>query len=201
MLTERQEAILEYIRSYQDKEQVPPSSRLVQRRFGFSSQTTALRHLRGLTAKGLVQQFADGRWGIKIAGTQMHFTAVPVYGSIPAGLPAFTEQQPAELLPFDTRILGTRHPVWAVQVHGDSMSGAHIDEGDIAILERREPKPGEIIAALVDETTTTLKRYLVVQGRPVLRAANENYPDIYPVSLESQGVLVAIFRRQFTIRP
>ena len=201
MLTEKQEAILDYVRSYQERERIPPSSRLVQRRFGFSSQTTALRHLRALSAKGLVEQFADGRWGIKAAATQTYFTDVPVYGSIPAGVPRFTEQQPEELLPFDTRILGTRRPVWAVRVQGDSMTDAHIVEGDIAILERREAKPGEIIAALVDDTNTTLKRYLVVEGRPVLRAANEKYPDIFPASLESQGVLVAVFRRQAHVHP
>lgn len=194
MMTKRQEEILEYIRSYQEKERIPPSSRLVQRRFGFASQTTAVRHLRALAAKGQVEQLADGKWGVSIPEIQSHFTDVPIYGSIPAGAPGFVEQQPVEMLPFDTRILGTRLPVWAVRVWGDSMIGDHIAEGDIAILERREAKPGEIIAALVDDTNTTLKRYLVIDGRPVLRAANEKYSDIFPASLESQGVLVAVLR-------
>jgi repressor LexA len=194
MLTERQDGILEYIRSYQERERVPPSSRLVQRHFGFLSQTTAVRHLRTLAAKGLLEQLADGRWGVIATNIQGHFVEVPVYGSIPAGAPAFTEQQVAEILRIDLRMLGTKGRVWAVRVEGDSMIGAHIAEGDIAILEKREPQPGEIIAALVDETSTTLKSFIIEGGRPVLRAANAKYADIFPSTLECQGVLVGLFR-------
>jgi len=196
MLTEKQTAILDYLRTYQAQEHVPASSRMVQRKFGFSSQTTVMRHFWALATMGLVEQFSDGRWGMSTDVVGGHFTDIPVYGSIPAGAPEFTEQQPAETLSFDARVLGTKGQVWAVRVQGDSMTGAHIVEGDIAILEKREPRPGEIIAALVDETTTTLKRYLVEEGRPLLRAANDKYRDIFPAVLECQGVLIAIFRRQ-----
>jgi repressor LexA len=76
------------------------------------------------------------------------------------------------------------------------MIGAHIMDGDLVILERREPRPGDIIAALVDETTTTLKRLVHVRGRAVLRAENRRYRDIVPErGLESQGVLVGLIRR------
>jgi repressor LexA len=88
--------------------------------------------------------------------------------------------------------------LWAVRIQGESMIDAHIAEGDLAILEKREPRDGEIIAALVDGNDTTLKRYLVVDGRAVLRASNKKYEDIFPRTLESQGVLVAIFRRLVT---
>jgi len=92
------------------------------------------------------------------------------------------------------------HQVWALRVHGDSMVGAHILDGDLAVLERREPRDGDIIAALVDETTTTLKRLVHVRGRAVLRAANRRYRDIVPEHrLESQGVLVGLIRRGVTL--
>ena len=76
------------------------------------------------------------------------------------------------------------------------MIGAHILDGDLVVLERREPRPGEIIAALVDDTTTTLKRFVRVGGRAVLRAENKRFKDIVPERLESQGVLVGVIRRQ-----
>jgi hypothetical protein len=76
------------------------------------------------------------------------------------------------------------------------MIDAHIMDGDLVVLERREPREGDIIAALVDETTTTLKRLVHLRGRPVLRAANRRYRDIVPERrLESQGVLVGLIRR------
>ena len=76
------------------------------------------------------------------------------------------------------------------------MTDAAILDGDLAVLERREPRAGDIIAALVDETTTTLKRLVFVRGRPVLRPENRRYQDIVPEQrLESQGVLVGVIRR------
>ena len=88
------------------------------------------------------------------------------------------------------------HLLWALRVQGDSMIGAHIVDGDIVVLERREPRVGEIIAALVDGTSSTLKRLVREGGRSVLRAENERYADIVPEQgLESQGVVVGVIRR------
>ena len=75
------------------------------------------------------------------------------------------------------------------------MIGANIVDGDLVALERREPQAGDIIAALVDETTTTLKRMVRLRGRTVLRAENPRYPDLTPERIESQGVVVGVIRR------
>jgi repressor LexA len=77
------------------------------------------------------------------------------------------------------------------------MIDAQIRSGDIGIFEQREPRIGDIIAALVNETTVTLKRLVEVKGKRILRAENKNYPDIIPVSgLECQGVLIGMIRTQ-----
>jgi repressor LexA len=89
-----------------------------------------------------------------------------------------------------------RKNLWALRVTGDSMIGANIQSGDLGIFERREPHPGDIIAALVDGTSTTLKRLVKVRGQLVLRAENKNYADIVPTErLECQGVMVGLVRR------
>jgi repressor LexA len=200
MLTERQEQILDFIRGFQRDKGVPPSSREIQRRFRFSSQTTVIGHLRALANKGQIEQLAGRTWGLKAPIVQAHLFDMPVYGSIPAGLPALQEQSPEETVPIDPAVFGLRRPtperVWALRVHGDSMVDAAILDGDLVVLERREPREGDIIAALVDETSTTLKRLVTVKGRPVLRAENRRYRDIVPErSLESQGVVVGLIRR------
>jgi repressor LexA len=87
------------------------------------------------------------------------------------------EQTIEETLTVDPAVFGVRRPrphhCWALRVSGDSMIDAHILDGDLVVLERREPRRGDIIAALVDDTTTTLKRLVQVGGRPVLRAENK----------------------------
>jgi repressor LexA len=199
-MTERQEEILEFIRQYQQEHHLPPSTRVIQRHFGFSSQNSVMSHLRALAQKQQVSKLDDRKWGLKASQVQGQLFAVPVYGSIPAGLPAMQEQDIEEMLPVDPAIFGVRRPrphqCWALRVQGDSMVDAHILDGDLVILERRDPRPGEIIAALVDATSTTLKRLVHVAGRPVLRAANKRYRDIVPETLECQGVLVGLVRRQ-----
>jgi repressor LexA len=75
------------------------------------------------------------------------------------------------------------------------MTGAHIVEGDVVFLTPREPRPREIVAALIDGEST-LKRFLVQHGQAFLRAENPRYPDLIPVSeLLIQGVMVGLLRR------
>ncbi len=201
MLTERQEAILDFIRRYQSAENVPPSTRVIQQHFGLSAQSTVAQHLRALANKGQLEQLADGRWGLRALATQAQLFEVPVLGAIPAGLPALQEQEPDEIIAIDPAVFGIRRPrpgrLWALRVTGDSMIEAHILDGDLVLMEWREPRVGEVIAALVDETTTTLKRLVREKGRMLLRAANPRYPDIAPSRLEAQGVVLGVIRRKF----
>ena len=85
--------------------------------------------------------------------------------------------------------------VFALNVRGDSMIDAHICDGDTVVLEMREPRDGDVVAALIDGETT-LKRYIVNSGKPHLQAENEMYPDLIPLSeLVIQGVMVALLRK------
>ena len=75
------------------------------------------------------------------------------------------------------------------------MIDAHICDGDTVVLEMREPRDGDVVAALIDGETT-LKRYIVKSGKPHLHAENEMYPDLIPLSeLVIQGVMVALLRK------
>jgi len=199
MLTERQETILNFVSEYQAAQSVPPSTREVARKFGCSQQGAA-KHLQALARKGQLEKLVDGKWGLQARSVQGHLFEVPVYGAIPAGLPAMQEQEPEETVALDPAIFGVRKPrpghFWFLRVTGDSMTGAGILDGDWVALARKEPRPGDIIAALMDETTTTLKRFVKEGGRTLLRAANPRYADLLPGRLESQGVVVGVIRRK-----
>lgn len=199
MLTERQDQILDFVKTHQRTHGVPPSTRQIGRQLE-ASQATVMGHLRALAKKSQLEKLADGKWGLKAAGVQTHLFEAPIYGSIPAGLPAMQEQTPDETITVDPSLFGVRRArpdhFWFLRVRGDSMIDAHILDGDLVALERREPRPGDIIAALVDDTETTLKRLVREGGRLILRAANASYADIIPTrGLESQGVVVGLIRR------
>ncbi|HZZ59340.1 MAG TPA: transcriptional repressor LexA [Opitutaceae bacterium] len=201
MLTERQQAVLDFVRQRQGEAGIPPSIRDIQRHFGFKSTNAAFCHLRALAKRGLIEQLGGKTWGLRAREVQAHLFSVPVYGAIPAGVPTLEEQQAEESIGIDPSFFGVRRQrpeqLWALRVRGDSMVGAHILDGDVVVLERRDPRAGEIVAALVDGTTSTLKRLVQAKGRAVLRAENKRYADIVPQEKwECQGVVVGVIRRR-----
>jgi repressor LexA len=122
---------------------------------------------------------------------------IPIFGSIAAGMAQDVEQDRQGCISIDIASLGLpRHArTFALKVRGDSMIDAHICSGDTVILEFREPRKGDIVAALIDGETT-LKRYLVEKGRPFLRAENASFPDLIPAQeLIIQGVMIALLRQ------
>ncbi len=192
---------MDFVKEYQRAQGVTPSTREIARTFG-CSQPTVLKHLQALARKGQLDKLADGKWGSKAAQVQGHLFPAPVFGAIPAGLPAMREQEPERVIHVDPTLFGVRSArpdnFWFLRVTGDSMTGAHILDGDFVALHRRDPRPGDVIAALVDETSTTLKTFLKEKGRTLLRAANPRYADIFPHHLESQGVVVGVLRPRFS---
>ena len=75
------------------------------------------------------------------------------------------------------------------------MEGAGIRDGDLAVLERKEPREGDVVAALVDGEVT-LKRLVAERRSWFLKSENPEYPDLTPRrDLQIQGVLVGLVRR------
>jgi len=172
--------------------------REIQNHFGFASPNAAASHLRALERKKLLRHEPGAARTLRLAGDdRKEVAAIPIYGDIPAGFPEAREQSPDGCIYADLDSLDIRRTArtFAVRVRGESMTGAHILDGDLVVLELREPNHGNIVAALIDGETT-LKRYLVKNRRPFLRAENPQYPDLIPAhELVIQGVMIALFRK------
>lgn len=198
-LTARQQEVLEFIEQSQANRGVIPSTREIQEHFGFASQTAAVNHLKALQRKGIIQRLAGKARAVALV-SQLHrepIVDIPIYGTIPAGMAVETEQDHLGTVSIDAVSAGVARgqKTFALRVRGDSMVGAQISDGDLAVLEMREPRTGEIVAALIDGETT-LKRYVVENGRPYLKAENPAYPDLIPSEeLIIQGVMVALIRK------
>lgn len=199
MLTPRQQEILDYVLSHQAQHGVFPTLREIQARFKFASPFAVSRHLQALDKKGVLKRLpGKSRSFVSSAGFSAPSTRIPLYGTIPAGLPVDAVQEPDSHVGVDLAALGIRPgtTVYALTVRGDSMTGAGILEGDLVFLSPREPRPRDIVAALIDGEST-LKRYLLEGQRPYLRAENPRYPDLLPADeLVIQGVMVGLLRRQ-----
>ena len=115
--------------------------------------------------------------------------------SVRAGLP---EQAPdsTATVTIDSYLIPHPSKTSLVRVKGDSMIGAGILDGDLAVVEwRTDARPGEIVVALVDGELT-LKYLARDQAGYYLKPANDAYPDIRAGGqLEVSGVMVGLVRR------
>lgn len=208
-LTNRQQEILSFIENYEWKNGYWPSIREIQETFDFKSTNAVMGHLRALEKKNFIQRIPGQARTFRINHPKVvemptipedaiDVVNIPIMGSIAAGYPDRVE--PAgeiSQLQVDIQTAGTlgRYRSFALQVHGESMVDAEIYDGDNVIIEPREPRDGDIVAALIDGETT-LKRYIQKPGEPpYLKAENKLYPELYPVNeLCIQGVAKAVVR-------
>jgi repressor LexA len=123
--------------------------------------------------------------------------SVPVMGRIAAGVPrsAIEDHSHALVMPPEFLAQGEH---FALEVRGDSMIDAGIQEGDTVILKRTSAaESGEIVVALIDDEEATLKR-LRKKGQSIaLEPANSAFETriFGPDRVKIQGKLVALLRR------
>ena len=193
-----QQMVLSFIEQYQEENQRPPTIREIQDHCGFKSPRAVSYILEKLEAAKMIIRRAHSR-GVQLTRSAANASNVqlPLFASIPAGSPDMFEATDApERLRFIPTTLGISNPgkAFAVRVRGDSMIDAGIFSGDIVVLEKKEPRTGDIVAALVDGENT-LKRFMSENGRVYLKAENRDYPNIEPQEkLDIQGVVVSVLR-------
>jgi len=201
-LTERQREVLEFIKKTQRLTVQTPSLREIARHFGFGSMTAAADHVRALKRKGMLESSPRRARSLRVISSLESFRRmvvdIPIYGEIPAGFADERHQEAKGCISVDVQSLGIRPTArtFALQVRGDSMIGRHILDGDYVIVEQGvTPRKGDVVAALIDQEST-LKTFMIDQGKPVLKAENPRYPKLIPAQeLMIQGVMVGLIRR------
>jgi repressor LexA len=201
--THRQRDVLQLLELRQAQGAPPPSYREIGEHLGIPNVSAVAKHVAALRRKGLLATTEGKTRSIQLASPlralRQRIVDIPIYGSIPAGLPTDREQEAEGCVSVDVESVGIRTTsrTFALRVSGESMIGKHILHGDVVVIEHgKEPKPGDVVAALIDGQST-LKTFLVQRGRPFLRAENPKYPDLIPAAeLVIQGVMVALIRKK-----
>ncbi len=207
-LTNRQQEILEFILQRRETTGVSPSLREIAGHFGFRAMKGAADHVQALKRKGALALTPPRQARALIApqpfrSQRKRVVDIPLFGTIPAGFAEDRTQDAEGCVSVDVESVGIRPSArtFALQVRGDSMIGKHILDGDVVILEHgMNPKPGDVVAALIDNENT-LKTFLLNRGKPFLRAENPKYPNLIPATeLVIQGVMVALIRKARALR-
>jgi repressor LexA len=124
-------------------------------------------------------------------------SSIPLMGRIAAGVPISAIQNHTQDIPVPPDLVGSGEH-FALEVKGDSMIDAGINEGDIIIVRRCETADnGDIVVALIDREEATLKRLRKKGASIALEAANPNYETriFGPDQVDIQGRLVGLIRK------
>ena len=209
-LSERHKKILEFLGKYQDTAGYPPSIREIGDGTNISSTSVVNYYLDQLEKMGYIKREDHISRGIRLVKeTLSEMLRVPVIGRIAAGLPMpvpssdFSYFDPDTGIDIARSMLPAREKVsdlFALEVRGDSMIDAMVNDGDIVVFKRvQEAKNGEMVAVwLNDRDETTLKYFYLEGGRVRLQPANPSMLPIYiedPSIVRIQGKVVLVIRR------
>ena len=121
---------------------------------------------------------------------------IPLHGRIAAGTPIEAIRDEISTVEVPPSMLG-RGEHYALEVDGDSMINAGINDGDIVIIRKEETaRNGDIVVALVDDSEVTLKRFRRSGNKIILEPENDSYEPrvLDPERVQVQGHLAGLYR-------
>lgn len=226
MLTRKQLELLEFINKRVQREGVPPSFDEMKEALNLRSKSGIHRLITALEERGFIHRLAHRARAIEIVklppsleksgfsptvieGTRaeppaaalpveaIHALEIPVMGRIAAGTPIEAISEVSHHVAVPGQMLSGSGHHYALEVKGDSMIEAGINDGDVVIIrETSTAENGDIVVALVEGHEATLKRFRRKGGMIALEAANPAYethmlPDN---QVRVQGRLVGLIR-------
>ncbi|HSP65139.1 MAG TPA: transcriptional repressor LexA [Candidatus Deferrimicrobium sp.] len=203
----RQRQILEFLRTHARQHSYPPTVREIGQAVGLSSSSTVQNHLNALENKGLIRRDPTKSRTVEVVGDEVMVAQVasnilrlPLVGRVAAGTPLLAEQNVEDHISVGPEIAGG-DDAYALTVHGDSMIGAGINDGDIVLVRPRHDAPanGTIVVARIENETTgeaevTVKRFFRESGRIRLQPENPSLEPIYARDVAIEGVVTAVIR-------
>lgn len=159
--------------------------------FGFKSKNAVFKVVEKLVDSGIVDKDSMGRI---VPSTS--FGEVPMLGFVTAGFPANVEEEMTDTINLDDLLIKNKPLTYMLEVDGDSMIDAHIEKGDMVLVEKTDhAKDMDIVIAEVDGEFT-MKYWREKGGKRWLEPANKNYKPIYPEnSLKVNAIVKAVIRK------
>ncbi len=177
MLTDRQQAILDFINGYVEANGFPPSVREIGRHFGIYPATVQ-DHITALERKGYLQKKRFQSRTLSVSAPSRP-GAIPIVGKVAAGEPLLAQENIEDMiqLPKDWAPAGA----FLLKVQGNSMEGAHILDGDYVLVHPQQSAAnGEIVVALIGDEATVKRFYRSDRG---ITLKPEN-PQFEPIEIE-----------------
>lgn len=198
-ISERQQRILEFIRSEVLTKGYPPSVREIGDAVGLKSSSTVHGHLTKLEEMGYIRRDLSKPRAIEILEDtntpRNRAIEVPVVGKVTAGSPILAVENIEEYYPVPKNFVD-HEDVFILRIKGDSMIDAGILDGDYVLVGRQETASnGEIVVALVNGEEATVKRFYHEKTHIRLQPENETMDPLIVDDVLILGKVIGLFRQ------
>ncbi|MBD3413444.1 MAG: repressor LexA [Candidatus Aminicenantes bacterium] len=195
-LTQRQKKVLDAVKDFIRKNGYSPTIRQLAGILGIPSPSAVFKHLSSIEKKGYLRK---EKGEIKLAGlpSVVPRVQVPLAGLVPAGDPKEAFDTSDEAVDVPEWMLGRKQGnVFCVQIEGKSMVDAYIDDGDRVLLERTNTaSSGEMVVAVLDDGSITLKRLKLENGNVFLIPENPEFKPMQVSELKILGRVIGVLRK------
>ena len=205
-LTDKQIAILEFIKSEISKKGYPPAVREICDAVNLRSTSTVHSHLNKLEKLGYIRKDPTKPRAIEVLdkarddddvmGLHQEMINLPLIGQITAGEPIFAEQNIEEYIPLPASLVSGKDN-FVLRVKGDSMVNAGILDGDYVVVDKKNTAAnGQMVAALVENEKATVKTFYKEDGKIRLQPENDFMePFIFEdAQVQIIGIVTGVFR-------
>ena len=205
-LTDKQIAILEFIKSEISKKGYPPAVREICDAVSLRSTSTVHSHLNKLEKLGYIRKDPTKPRAIEVLdkarddddviGLHQEMINLPLIGQITAGEPIFAEQNIEEYIPLPASLVSGKDN-FVLRVKGDSMVNAGILNGDYVVVDKKNTAAnGQMVAALVENEKATVKTFYKEDGKIRLQPENDFMePFIFEdAQVQIIGIVTGVFR-------
>ena len=197
-ISEKQLAILEFIRSEILSKGYPPSVREICSAVGLKSPATVHAHLNSLENNGYIRRDPSKPRTIEIidddfALTRREYAQIPVVGTVAAGSPLLASENITDYFPLPADMIPDGN-LFMLKVKGDSMINAGILNGDkIIVRQCSDASNGDIVVALLEDEAT-VKTIYKEKGHIRLQPENPDYDPIIVNNVSILGKVIGVFR-------
>ncbi|MCI8308211.1 MAG: transcriptional repressor LexA [Lachnospiraceae bacterium] len=197
-ISDKQQQILEYIKSEILDKGYPPAVREICRAVNLKSTSSVHAHLETLEKNGYIRRDPTKPRAIEIIDDEFNLTRrdmvnVPIVGTITAGTPILATENIEGYFPLLSENLPSGD-FFMLHIKGDSMINAGILDGDSVVIKRQNTAlNGEIVAALIDDSAT-IKTFYKEDGHIRLQPENDTMEPIIVDDCVILGKLVALYR-------
>lgn len=201
-LTARQNEILQFIKKSIVSNGYPPTVREIGEAIRLSSPATIHSHLSNLELKGYIKKDEAKNRAIEILVKNEYIknndnvVEVPLLGTITAGSPIEAIERPNEFFSLPVNLIPLKKEVFTLLVSGDSMINAGIYDDDIVIVQRQNiANNGDIVVAMTDENTVTLKTFYKEHDYFRLQPENDTLEPIILDNIIILGKAIGLYRK------